>query len=45
LPDDAWGHAFVWRNPGAANEAEIVSLGSDGKVGGNGEAADLIRGF
>jgi general secretion pathway protein G len=46
VPNDPWGHAYVWRNPGAdGHEVEIISWGSDGKPGGSGEAADLVQGF
>lgn len=46
LPPDPWGHAYLWKNPGAAgSEVEIISLGKDGKPGGAGEDKDLIYGF
>lgn len=45
VPLDPWGHPYVWRNPGRNADAEIVTYGSDGKPGGDGEAADIVRGF
>ncbi|HET8655006.1 MAG TPA: type II secretion system major pseudopilin GspG [Longimicrobiaceae bacterium] len=43
VPLDPWGHAYVYRSPGAdpLHEYEISSLGRDGKEGGTGEDADL----
>lgn len=42
LPVDAWGNPFVYLSPGRAGEAyEIISYGSDGEPGGEGEAADI----
>ena len=40
LPTDPWGNAYRYANPGNGN-FEIVSLGSDGAPGGEGEAADI----
>ncbi len=41
LPKDPWGNPYVYKNPGEHNEVEIISLGLDGKDGGEGENADL----
>ena len=41
IPADPWGHAYLYQNPGEHNEIDIISLGLDGKVGGDGENADL----
>lgn len=42
LPQDPWGHAYVYLIPGRNNEAfEIISYGSDGEEGGTGDAADI----
>lgn len=38
---DPWGRPFVYRAPGAAAPFELVTLGADGKEGGNGDDADL----
>jgi general secretion pathway protein G len=45
IPKDPWGKPYLWRNPGESHDVEIVSLGSDAKQGGSGEAADLVVGF
>lgn len=42
LPRDPWNNPFVYLVPGRAGEAyEILSYGSDGEPGGDGDAADL----
>jgi len=42
LVPDPWGHAYVYRAPGAKGDFEIVSYGKDGLPGGSGEAADIV---
>ncbi len=44
VPNDPWGHSYVYRSPGEHAPYDIVSLGSDGQEGGNGTAADIISG-
>lgn len=41
VPRDPWGNAYVYRSPGDRAPYEIVSLGSDGRDGGTGNAADI----
>lgn len=41
LPNDPWGRAYVYMNPGIANEVDVVSLGADGQSGGEGNDADI----
>lgn len=41
IPADPWGNAFVYRSPGRNGGYEIVSLGADGKEGGEGDHADI----
>ncbi len=42
VPTDAWGHDLVYRVPGTNGHAyDLLSLGADGKEGGEGSAADL----
>jgi general secretion pathway protein G len=41
IPEDPWGHPYVYRRPGQHGEYDIVSLGADGQPGGEGEAADV----
>jgi general secretion pathway protein G len=44
LPTDPWGRPYVYRAASAKNgEFEVVSLGRDGKTGGNGEDADITN--
>lgn len=39
---DPWGHDYIYRSPGdEGRNYEIISLGSDGKEGGEGYAADI----
>ncbi|MDP4822458.1 MAG: type II secretion system major pseudopilin GspG [Aestuariivirgaceae bacterium] len=39
---DPWGHAYVYASPGSKAEYEILSLGRDGRQGGEGEDADIL---
>lgn len=41
VPDDPWGHAYLYRSPGATSDFEIISYGKDGQPGGTGDAADV----
>jgi general secretion pathway protein G len=42
LPLDPWGHPYVYQAPSDDQQsARVISLGSDGKVGGTGNAADI----
>ncbi|MGE5639335.1 MAG: type II secretion system major pseudopilin GspG [Clostridia bacterium] len=41
VPQDPWGHPYLYRTPGAKGDYEVVSLGKDGKPGGTGEDADI----
>ena len=41
VPNDPWGHAYVYRSPVEREPYEIVSFGSDGQEGGTGTAADI----
>jgi general secretion pathway protein G len=43
IPDDPWGHKYVYKFPGEhGDEPDIISLGLDGKEGGEGENADVV---
>lgn len=44
VPVDAWGNPFVFRAPASSGSQpyEIISLGKDGKEGGDGANADLV---
>ncbi|WP_373786031.1 type II secretion system major pseudopilin GspG [Delftia acidovorans] len=41
VPNDPWGHAYGYVYPAVNGGLEIMSLGSDGAPGGEGEAADV----
>jgi general secretion pathway protein G len=42
VPLDPWGNPYVYKFPGEhGEEPEIVSLGADGREGGEGEDADI----
>jgi len=42
LPKDAWGNDFIYLSPGSQGEDfEIISLGRDGREGGEGPDADI----
>ncbi|SBS35257.1 Type II secretion system protein G precursor [Marinomonas spartinae] len=40
-PVDAWGNDYVYISPGSKGDFDLISLGSDGVEGGEGDAADL----
>ena len=41
VPNDPWGHGYIYRTPGQRGPYDIISLGSDGREGGSGTAADI----
>lgn len=41
VPNDPWGHPYLYRAPSDHGPYEIISLGSDGQEGGAGVAADI----
>ena len=41
LPDDPWGRAYQYANPGTRGEVDIFSLGADGQPGGEDDNADI----
>lgn len=43
LPKDGWGNAFVYVPAPEGGQPQVESLGADGKPGGTGTAADLIK--
>jgi general secretion pathway protein G len=43
VPNDPWGHPYVYRFPGEHGDApDIISLGADGKPNGEGINADIV---
>lgn len=43
VPKDPWGNDYKYVVPGTHGPFDIVSLGSDGKEGGEGEAKDVTN--
>jgi general secretion pathway protein G len=42
VPKDGWGREILYRVPGGQGKPyDLVSLGSDGREAGSGDAADL----
>jgi len=41
VPNDPWGHPYVYHSPSDHGPYEIVSYGADGQEGGVGAAADI----
>jgi general secretion pathway protein G len=41
VPNDPWGHPYVYRSPGEHGAYDIVSYGADGQEGGTGLASDI----
>ena len=41
LPNDPWGNAYQYLNPGVHGEIDVFSLGADGVPGGEGNNADI----
>lgn len=42
IPPDPWGNPYVYRCPSEHGDYEIVSLGSDGRPGGQDEDTDVV---
>lgn len=44
VPLDPWGNAYVYKAPGTdKRDYDLLSLGKDGQLGGEGEAADILQ--
>lgn len=41
LPKDPWGRDYQYQSPGSRAEVDVYTFGSDGRPGGDGEAADI----
>ncbi len=41
LPNDPWGRAYQYLNPGVKGEIDVMSFGADGQAGGEGKNADV----
>jgi len=42
VPKDPWGNEYRYASPGSKGAYEIVSLGADGKEGGEGTNKDIV---
>jgi general secretion pathway protein G len=44
VPLDPWGHPYAYLSPGQVNPQgyDLLSYGADGKVGGEGDDADIV---
>jgi general secretion pathway protein G len=45
VPEDPWGHPFIYRNPSQrpGREYDLLSLGPTGRAGGTGENAEIAN--
>ena len=43
VPADPWGRPYVYVQPGAHGDFDLLSYGKDGRQGGSGEDADLTN--
>lgn len=41
VPNDPWGHPYIYRSPGQHGVYDIMSYGADGQEGGTGADADI----
>lgn len=41
VPPDPWGNPYIYKLSDSRRDADIVSLGSDGQVGGTADAKDI----
>lgn len=41
IPNDPWGHAYQYNQPGRTEPFEVVCFGADGREGGEGPDVDL----
>jgi len=41
LPNDPWGNAYQYLQPGLHGDVDVMSLGADGAAGGEGSDADI----
>ena len=41
VPNDPWGHPYIYRSPGEHGAYDIISYGADGQPGGEGNDADI----
>jgi general secretion pathway protein G len=42
IPNDPWGHAYQYNEPGKNGPYDVVSFGADGREGGSGADQDIV---
>ncbi|MFZ5962163.1 type II secretion system major pseudopilin GspG [Thalassococcus sp. BH17M4-6] len=42
MPQDPWGNDYIYRSPGQTGAFDLVSLGADGRPGGDGVNGDIM---
>lgn len=42
LPKDPWNRDYIYHSPGENGEYDLVSLGADNAIGGEGENQDIV---
>jgi general secretion pathway protein G len=41
VPADPWGNPYIYKSPGEHGDYDLISLGKDGRTGGEGDNADI----
>lgn len=41
VPPDPWGNPYIFKSPGEHGDYDLISLGKDGRSGGEGDNADI----
>lgn len=44
LPQDPWGNSYIYKRPGETRPFDLISLGADGEIGGEGVDSDIRHG-
>ena len=42
IPKDPWGTEYIYKNPGAHGDYDLISYGADGSEGGSGDNKDIV---
>lgn len=42
IPLDPWGHEYLYKSPGDNGDYDIVCMGADGNIGGDGIDKDIV---
>lgn len=43
IPKDPWGNDYIYLSPGTHSDYDIISYGSDGQAGGEGDDVDITN--